>query len=163
MLDTKSWETVATLPGDFTAIAFAPEKHLMAFGIWSILVGQVDVASSIVAATSLGIIVDATVHFLSKYSRARRQRGEDPEASIRYAFSTVGTALWVSSAILVSGFAVLGLSTFRLNHSMGLLTAIAIAMALLVDFLLLPALLLTVDRRKKELSSEPNLITQAAE
>ena len=38
---------------------------LMAFGVWSILVGQVDVASSIVAATSLGIIVDATsyVHF----------------------------------------------------------------------------------------------------
>jgi predicted RND superfamily exporter protein len=136
---------------------------LMAFGLWSILVGQVDVASSIVAATSLGIIVDATVHFLSKYSRARRQRGEDPEASIRYAFSTVGTALWVSSAILVAGFAVLGFSTFKLNHSMGLLTAIAIAMALLVDFLLLPALLLAVDRDKKAPSSEPNLITQPAE
>lgn len=136
---------------------------LMAFGLWSILVGQVDLAASIVAATSLGIIVDATVHFLSKYSRARRQRGEDPEASVRYAFSTVGTALWVSSAILIAGFAVLGLSTFRLNDSMGTLTAIAIAMALIVDFLLLPALLLTIDRKKEEPSIEPELITQAAE
>ncbi len=136
---------------------------LMAFGLWSILVGQVDVASSIVAATSLGIIVDATVHFLSKYSRARRQRGDDAQASIRYAFATVGTALWVSSAILVAGFAVLGLSTFRLNSSMGLLTAIAIGMALLVDFLLLPALLLTLDRAKKRSSDEPEPATQPAE
>ncbi len=136
---------------------------LMAFGLWSILVGQVDVASSIVAATSLGIIVDATVHFLSKYSRARRLHGEDATASVRYAFSTVGTALWVSSAILVAGFAVLGFSTFRLNHSMGLLTAIAIAMALVVDFLLLPALLLTIDRKKEQPNDEPALLTQAAE
>jgi predicted RND superfamily exporter protein len=136
---------------------------LMAFGLWSILVGQVDMASSIVAATSLGIVVDATVHFLSKYSRARRQRGEDAEASVRYAFSTVGTALWVSSGILIAGFAVLGLSAFRLNTSMGVLTAIAIGMALLVDFLLLPALLLTIDRKRKGSSSEPDLITQPAE
>lgn len=136
---------------------------LMAFGLWSILVGQVDVASSIVAATSLGIIVDATVHFLSKYSRARRQRGEDPQASIRYAFSTVGTALWVSSTILVAGFSVLALSTFRLNHSMGILTAIAIAFALVIDFLLLPALLLTIDREKKQVPGETKLITQPAE
>jgi predicted RND superfamily exporter protein len=136
---------------------------LMAFGLWSILVGQVDMASSIVAATSLGIVVDATVHFLSKYSRARRQRGEDAEASVRYAFSTVGTALWVSSGILIAGFAVLGLSAFRLNNSMGMLTAIAIGMALLVDFLLLPALLLTIDRKRKGSSSEPDLITQPAE
>ena len=136
---------------------------LMAFGLWSILVGQVDVASSIVAATSLGIIVDATVHFLSKYARARRLHGEDATASVRYAFATVGTALWVSSAILVAGFVVLGFSTFRLNHSMGLLTAIAIAMALVVDFLLLPALLLTIDRKKEESNYEPALLTQAAE
>ena len=136
---------------------------LMAFGLWSILVGQVDVASSIVAATSLGIIVDATVHFLSKYARARRQRGDDAQASIRYAFSTVGTALWVSSSILVAGFSVLALSTFRLNHSMGILTAIAIAFALIVDFLLLPALLLTIERKTRQTTVEPELITQPAE
>ena len=128
---------------------------VMAFGIWSILVGQVDVASSIVTATSLGIIVDATVHFLSKYLRARREKGANAEDAVRHAFSTVGTALLVTAIILIVGFAVLALSDFKLNESMGLLTAIAIAAALVADFLLLPALLIAIDRRpasnKKEI------------
>ena len=130
---------------------------VMAFGIWSILVGQVDVASSIVTATSLGIIVDATVHFLSKYLRARREKGANAEDAVRHAFSTVGTALLVTAIILIVGFAVLALSDFKLNESMGLLTAIAIAAALVADFLLLPALLIAIDRRpasnQKELAT----------
>ena len=121
---------------------------LMTFGIWGIFVGQVGMAASVVTATSLGIIVDATVHFLSKYLRARRQRGDSPEDAIRYAFSTVGTALWVTTLILVAGFAVLALSAFQLNQQLGLLTAIAMVCALVADFLLLPPLLLALDRDK---------------
>jgi predicted RND superfamily exporter protein len=118
----------------------------MAFGIWSIFVGQVGLASAGVAATSLGLIVDATVHFLSKYIRARREQGASVEDGVRYAFSTVGTALWVTSAILIAGFSVLALSTFKINGDLGILTATAIGAALLADFLLLPALLLLVDK-----------------
>lgn len=120
---------------------------IMAFGVWALLVGEVGMASSVVTATSLGIIVDATVHFLSKYRRARVERGDDPEDAVRYAFSTVGTALWVTSAILIAGFAVLSLSAFQINSSLGMLTAITLAMALIADFLLLPALLLAVDKK----------------
>jgi len=125
----------------------------MAFGIWSIFVGQVGLASAVTTATSLGIIVDATVHFLSKYIRARRTKGLNAEEAIRYAFSTVGTALWVTSAVLIAGFSVLALSTFKINSDMGLLTAVAIAMALLADFLLLPTLLLGVESRSKSSST----------
>jgi len=117
----------------------------MAFGIWAILVGQVGLASSVIAATSLGIIVDATVHFLSKYRRARVQQSKSGVESVRYAFSTVGTALWVTSAILIAGFAILSLSAFEINGTLGQLTAITLAFALIVDFLLLPALLIFVD------------------
>ena len=140
---------------------------VMAFGVWALFVGEVGLASSVVAATSLGIIVDATVHFLSKYQRALRERGKSTEDAIRYAFSTVGTALWVTSAILVAGFAVLSLSTFKMNEDLGLLTAIAIAAALLADFLLLPPLLISLDRRRERSRRDPvfdsNLITQAVE
>lgn len=135
---------------------------IMAFGIWSMLVGQIDLASSIVTATSLGIVVDATVHFLSKYLRARR-RDDSPEEAVRYAFSTVGSALWVTTVILVAGFGVLALSAFKLNQDMGLLTAIAIAAALVADFLLLPPLLLAVDRVKSGAAEQPALATQPAE
>ena len=46
----------------------------MAFGIWGLLVGQVGMASSVVAAMTLGILVDDTVHFLGKYQYARRAK-----------------------------------------------------------------------------------------
>lgn len=121
---------------------------IMAFGVWGIFVGQVGLAVSVIAATSLGLIVDATVHFLSKYNRARTERNESPADAVRYGFRTVGTALWITTAVLVAGFAILSLSTFAVNADMGLLTAITIAIALFIDFLLLPPLLMLLDREK---------------
>ena len=45
-----------------------------AFGIWGLFVGQVGIALSVVTGMTLGIVVDDTVHFLSKYIRARREK-----------------------------------------------------------------------------------------
>ena len=118
----------------------------MAFGLWGMLVGEVGLALSIVTGMTLGIVVDDSVHFLSKYLRARREKGVGPPEAVRYAFSTVGTALWVTSAVLVCGFFVLTFSDFRLNSGMGLLTAITITFALVADFLLLPPLLMKLDK-----------------
>ncbi len=125
---------------------------IMGFGLWGLLVSEINVGLSIVTGMTLGIVVDDTVHFLSKYLRARREKGLNAEQAVRYAFSTVGTALWVTSAVLISGFMILTLSLFKLNSDMGLLTSIVIAFALLADFLLLPALLLKIDAPKKAVS-----------
>ena len=91
-------------------------------------------------------MVDDTIHFLSKYLRGRREQGLDAGAAIDYAFKQVGSALTVTTIVLVAGFMVLTLSPFKLNSDMGLLTAITIA--LLLDFLLLPALLKAIDKKK---------------
>lgn len=115
---------------------------LTTFGLWALLVGQVGFSVATVASISLGIIVDDTVHFLTKYTRARRESGLSVEDAIRYAFDTVGLALIVNTVILVLGFAVLTFSSFKLNVDMGMMTLIAIILALLLDFFLLPALLL---------------------
>jgi len=120
----------------------------MAFGLWGLLVGQVGLALSVVTGMTLGIVVDDTVHFLSKYLRARREEGLAPPDAVRYAFHTVGTALFTTSAVLIAGFLVLTRSPFELNSGMGLLTAITIALALFADFLLLPTLLMTLDKRE---------------
>jgi len=120
----------------------------MAFGLWGLLVGQVGLALSVVAGMTLGIVVDDTVHFLSKYLRARREEGLSPEDAVRYAFHTVGTALWTTSVVLMAGFLVLTWSPFEINSGMGLLTAITIGLALVADFLLLPTLLMTLDKRE---------------
>ncbi len=119
---------------------------MMAFGLWGLLVGQVGLASSVVAAMTLGIVVDDTVHFLSKYLRARREQQLTVVDAIRYAFSHVGRALWVTTAVLVSGFLVLSQSAFALNSSMGALTGITLLLALMTDFLFLPILLMKVDK-----------------
>jgi predicted RND superfamily exporter protein len=114
----------------------------MGFGVWALLDGQIGLALSVVAAMTLGVVVDDTVHFLSKYLRARRAEGLDPQEAVRYAFGTVGTALWVTTLVLALGFGVLALSDFAMNAEMGLLTAVTILLALLADFLLLPPLLM---------------------
>ena len=118
----------------------------MAFGLWGILVGEVGLALSVVAGMTLGIVVDDTVHFLSKYLRAQREENLSAEAAVRYAFQTVGTALMATSIILVCGFFVLTFSDFKLNSAMGTLTAITIIFALVADFLLLPPLLMKLEK-----------------
>jgi len=126
----------------------------MGFGLWGMLVGEVGLSLSIVAGMTLGIVVDDTVHFLSKYLRARREKGLDAEAAVRYAFRNVGMALFTTSVVLVVGFLVLSLSSFELNSGMGLLTAIVIAFALLADFLLLPPLLILLDSKRIPVKQE---------
>lgn len=110
------------------------------FGIWGLVVGEINLALSVVASMSLGIIVDDTVHFLSKYQYARKE-GRDSEQAVRYAFESVGRALWITTVVLVVGFGVLVFSNFRLNSDMGFLTSGIILVALAVDLLFLPACL----------------------
>ena len=111
------------------------------------------------ASISLGIIVDDTVHFLTKYQRARKEKNLDVEDAIRYAFDTVGVALIANTVILGIGFSVLTYSTFKMNVDMGLMTLIAIIFALVLDFLLLPALLLLGRGRETVKVASPKTVT----
>ena len=121
----------------------------VAFGIWGIINGQIGMSMSMVIGMTLGIVVDDTVHFLSKYLYARRQHKSDAIEAVHYAFGNVGSALWITTLVLVAGFTVLAQSSFKLNGDMGLLTAITILVALLIDFLLLPPLLILMDEKRK--------------
>lgn len=130
----------------------------IAFGIWGLYSGEVGLALSVVIGMTLGIVVDDTVHFLSKYLHAKREKGATSEQAVHYAFDNVGRALWVTTLVLVAGFAVLAQSTFKLNADMGLLTAITIFIALVIDFLFLPPLLMAIDKRK--VKGEPATIIE---
>lgn len=126
---------------------------ILGFGIWGLWVGQVGFGLSIVMAMTLGIVVDDTVHFLSKYLLARRRQGASAEEAIRYAFGTVGEALVVTSLVLMGGFLILAMSSFAQNSDMGRLTALIIVLALVADFFLLPPLLLWLDGGRREAGS----------
>lgn len=119
----------------------------MGFGLWGMFVGEVGLALSVVTTMTLGIVVDDTVHFLSKYLRARREKNYDAQQAVRFAFKNVGRALITTSVVLVAGFLVLAQSHFELNSGMGLLTAIVITLALAADLLFLPPLLMKLEKQ----------------
>ncbi|MBA5762643.1 MMPL family transporter [Vibrio sp. 404] len=118
---------------------------VIGFGLWALISGEINLGLSVVVTLTLGIVVDDAVHFLSKYQRARKM-GQNAEQAVRYAFHTVGRALWITTVVLVAGFLVLAMSSFRLNADMGLLSAVVIFIALVVDFVFLPALLMRFDK-----------------
>ena len=122
----------------------------MSFGLWGYLVGTAGMAASIVTAIALGIVVDDTIHFLNRYLRARRD-GKHASDAIRFAFRTVGRALFTTTAVLSAGFLVFATSGFQLTWTLGILVSTTLVIALIADFLLLPSLLLAIDRGKTRL------------
>jgi hypothetical protein len=130
----------------------------LAFGVWGLFVGQVNMAVAVVTGMALGVIVDDSVHFLTKYQLARKNDKLSAERAVVSAFSGVGTALLVTTIILVAGFAILAQSSFGLNSAMASLTAIALFMALLADLTILPALLILLDRKTNNSQAQENVV-----
>ena len=120
---------------------------IMTFGLWGYLVGHVGLAGSVMTAIAFGIVVDDTIHFLTKYRR-ERQDGRSSAEAVRATFRTIGKALWTTTAVLSAGFLVFATSGFEVNWTLGIMVTMTIMFALLTDFLLLPALLLTLDRER---------------
>ena len=122
---------------------------VLGLGVWGLTVGQVGLSLSVVVAMTVGIVVDDTVHFLSKYRRARLEYGHGPEDAVRYAFDTAGRAVFTTTVVLVAGFLILVFSPFVPTAQVGVLTATIIFFALIADLSLLPALLTALDRRSE--------------
>ena len=118
-----------------------------AYGLWGYLVGEMGLTASVIAVIAFGIIVDDTIHFLSRYLDARRN-GETSQDAIRQVFKTVAPALWTTTAVLSIGFLVFALSGYIGGYTLGLLLTMTLVIALIADLLLLPTLLLIVDRTK---------------
>ncbi|MFY0654784.1 MAG: MMPL family transporter [Cyclobacteriaceae bacterium] len=118
------------------------------FGLWGITSGIINTGISVVFGMTLGIIVDDTVHFLSKYLRAKREHGKSSEDAVRYAFDTVGKALVVTTIVLIAGFLIMAQSSFGMNSGMAQVTMLIISIALILDFLMLPAILLNVGKKE---------------
>ena len=119
-----------------------------AFGIWALYDGQVGFMVAVGMGSTLGIIVDFTVHLLSKYDLARREMGQSPEEAVVFAFESVGFALIVMTIVISLGFLVLNLVNFMPLHDFARFSTISFLMALIIDFLLFPNLLVRFDKRK---------------
>ncbi len=127
-----------TLPAIFLPIA-------MGFGLWGWLVGEIGLASSVIAAITIGIIIDDAIHIIYRYRHARASLGETPSMAASATIGTVGTAIIATSIALAAGFLVLGLSGFEINRTMGLCTTFIVISGLLVHLLLMPKVLVWID------------------
>lgn len=122
------------------------------YGIWYLYNGFLDTSQMMVLCITVGIVVDDTVHFISKYLRGRRELNYNCEEAISYTFHRVGAPIWITTVVLVIGFSMLIFSSFVPNSNLGALTAIILLAALALDFLLLPSLLLWLDKPRQAVS-----------
>jgi predicted RND superfamily exporter protein/outer membrane lipoprotein-sorting protein len=114
---------------------------VVGYGLWRLFVGQMNIVASVAGSISLGIIVDDTIHFLTRY-KAMKARGLGAEEAMTKTLTHVGPAMLGTSVILVLGFGVLTLSSFQMTSYLGWLSVIIVSVAPLTDLVLAPALVL---------------------
>jgi predicted RND superfamily exporter protein len=115
---------------------------LLALGVMGWMAIDLDYNKAAIAAVALGIAVDDTIHLISRY-RYEFSRSGNYEEALHLAMSDVGRALVITTVALVLGFLVLMGSLLQSQATQGMLLATTIVTALVADFLLMPALVLT--------------------
>lgn len=132
------WAILALMPNVF------PIVLMFATMGWTGI--TLNVATATVAAITLGLADDDTVYFFYAYLR-RRRSGQSAEEALPGALEECSRALWLATLLNVVGFSIFVFSSFRPTVYFGILTSEVWILALLAEFLLLPALLLIMDRK----------------
>lgn len=111
------------------------------FGFMGWMNIPLDMMTITIAAISLGIAVDDTIHYIHRY-KLELQETNSLEKAIRNGHKSIGRAMFYTSSIIMIGFSILVLSNFVPTIYFGLLTTIVMFMAITADLLLLPVLLI---------------------
>jgi len=115
-------------------------------GIW------LDMATAMIASVAVGIAIDDTIHLYHGFIDRIRQ-GHSPVYALARTYSLAGRAVMTTTIILCAQFSLLMASAFVPMGHFGILTSIGLLTALLFDLLLLPALLITIYRTRRIISS----------
>ncbi|NOX87987.1 MAG: RND family transporter [Calditrichaeota bacterium] len=121
---------------------------LLAFAMMSVFGVNLDVGTALVASIVLGIGVDYSVHFLSRY-RALRKEGMDFDEATRQTFTTSGRAIVFNSLAVAIGFLVLLLSSFWPVIHIGWLVSVNMIFSAILTMLLIPVLLMPKKKKKR--------------
>jgi predicted RND superfamily exporter protein len=101
---------------------------------------KINIATILIGGITMGIAVDDTIHFLWQYRNEVRD-GKPFEEALRSTYRHTGIAIFLTALLLGSGFLVMATSDFAPTADFGYLTSITVIIALLVEILLMPALL----------------------
>ena len=117
-------------------------------GTYLALTGQsLEIVTVCAFTCCLGIAVDDTIHFLTRYVEEKKETSDEEEA-IRRAFTAVGTALVMTTLVLVAGFLTVLISDSREHRIFASMGAITVAAALFGDLVFLPAILARFAKKK---------------
>ena len=111
---------------------------------------DIDMGVAIAGAIIIGVAVDDTIHFMVKYIEARK-RGDNLHDAMMYVMSYAGSAIIFTTIVLSLAFLVFVFSNFNPNYHFGIVTASALVIAVVVDLVALPALILLADKGEKSL------------
>jgi predicted RND superfamily exporter protein len=120
----------------------------LVLGVMGWLGINIDLGVAVSGAIILGVAVDDTIHFLVKYFEARKKNMSIEEA-FDYVLKYAGQAIMFTTVILSVAFAMFMGSKFTPNFNFGIVTAIALIIAFVVDIVLLPALLSVSEKKEK--------------
>ena len=128
-------------------ISIAPNllPPAVVFGVWGLFVGQLSPYILMLFSISIGLVVDDSVHVLSKYMAARKA-GDKPEEAVRYSLDKAGSAITITTAALAMGTFILVFSNTYYYQNVALMLTPIIVVALLLDLLFLPPLLVKLDK-----------------
>lgn len=115
---------------------------MLVLGIWHWLGHTLDFTAGLIFSMTFGVIVDNSLHLMYWYTRGVKQEGKSVPEAVRSAIERRGPAMLLSTLTLVLGFSVFGLSSFFVNVTLGMLTALVFSVGLVWDLLVTPALLM---------------------
>ena len=104
-------------------------------------------STMLVFGIALGIAVDNAIHFLARYRLELKLTGHDIKRSVDLATREVSVGIIYTSVVLLAGFSMFGFSHFGGIQAMGILTSITLLVAMFTNLLVLPALVLTFNKR----------------
>ena len=132
----------------FGLISVVPNivPFILAYGVLSIFTKIVTFSHTVAILIAIGLVVDATIHFLTKYKKANLMNLTSYDA-IQYCYKYVGYPIIVASVCLFCGFLFLLQSSFQTNFILGGMCALIIIFALIIDLLLLPSILLIFGKK----------------
>lgn len=117
----------------------------LVLAVVGMLGGKINMGAAMIAAVSIGLSIDGSVHFLTAYQSLRR-RGHDPRVCATHAAGGIGVAVVLATVALVIGFGVMTTSEFVPTATFGTLVAATLVLGTIVNLTLLPAIVAQIDR-----------------
>jgi predicted RND superfamily exporter protein len=99
---------------------------------------------------AFGISSDGTIYFLTKYRQELKVKGRSVAEAISITIRETGLSMIYTTIILFSGFAIFAASSFGGTVAMGILVSLTLLIAMMTNLILLPAILLSIDKRRSK-------------